>query len=164
MKWSREYNKCKNCSTIRFKHKARGYCEKCYPNVKRIEKVKKWKYTNIPESIKLGLPNDSRLWKKETFLKIKNGNIEQLKDRLQEIKNREQKLNQDIIGLDIETQLNRIANQYKRAIEKDIFKNVSSVFNNNFDNKQRKIIFECLNRIEENIRWSGIDYNKIFLG
>lgn len=39
MIWSIKHGKCINCFTTLLKHKAKGYCTKCYPIIKKIEAV-----------------------------------------------------------------------------------------------------------------------------
>jgi len=37
--WSRDFVRCQSCSTQLFRHKAKGYCERCYRVEKEIQKL-----------------------------------------------------------------------------------------------------------------------------
>lgn len=39
MVWSKKENKCKNCLTTLFKHKAQGFCYKCYPIIQKMNAI-----------------------------------------------------------------------------------------------------------------------------
>jgi hypothetical protein len=155
----KKYPKCINCESTRNVHKSRGYCKRCYPIQLRVEKAEQWDFNN-PITLKT-FPKGFSNIDEGTFMKIKKGVIIQLKERLDWFRIREQRLKGDIFGIDIEYGLNRIAN-YCGVRDKSLFHSSANTFDHNFNMKQKKIIFEYIDRIEQNIDWRGIDWYKVF--
>ncbi len=158
--WHKKYRHCFNCISTRNPHKAKGYCNKCYPIQLRIRKVEKWDIA-APGTLAT-FPIVFLQLDEKTFLIIKKGVLSQLKTRLNWFKIREQRLKDDIYGIDIEYGFGRIAS-YCGVRKKDLFHSTANTFDHNFSMKQKKIIFEFIDTIEQNINWKGIDWNEVFL-
>lgn len=157
--WHIKYSSCQNCKSINSLYKARGYCIKCYPIVLRLEKTEKWKYNN-PNTLK-SFPKGFSFPDEKRFVKIKKGIIQQLKERLDLFRMREQRLKDDIYGIDIEYGFDRIA-KYCGVRETSLFRSSANTFDHNFTMKQKKIIFEFIDRIEQKLNWKGIDWYRMF--
>lgn len=151
--------KCNNCNSNRFQFKARGYCNRCYPLVRKIEIIKLWNFDDT-KTLKY-YPKDGIFYNKKNFNEIKKGFIEQYKERLNHLKVLEQILNSDICGSNIVSLFRRIA-KLAGLRNKDILWHQEDLFDRNFTPKQRKIIYKILNDIEESITWKGINWYKIF--
>ena len=151
-KWARKHQRCINCSTTRYSHKARGYCTRCYRLVKRIEEIKKWDITN-PSSLK----NSGNAWVNRNDPKrlerLRRGCIEQIESRLEFLKDREVQIsgNEDVEGINIEFQLKRLA-RIAKANDK-VFHGTANLIDWNFSQQQKTLIFSLLNQIEENRPW-----------
>jgi hypothetical protein len=168
-KWSHEHAKCQNCGSERFPHKGKGYCQRCYPLVKKIEKVDCWDLSN-PQSLK-GF-NQSVLthltyhpdgnYKRKLFRKIKDGYKSQTKERLDFFRHREEALTDQVWGLQIEVEFKRIASKCGIKDYRKLFYGSGSVIDAMFDTEQKKYLFTLLNKIQENIRWDGINWGRIF--
>jgi len=163
-RWSRKYDKCGNCQSDRFKHVAKGYCRRCYGLIKRLNEVEHWDPAN-PQSLKgfpsIDMPYDSQRFSR-VFKKIQSGVASQIRGRLAFLKAREERLNYPIQGIDIEHGLRRIA-QCCGTKDRNLFFGIAGYIDLTFDLNQRKILYEWLNRIEENIPWRGINWNRVFL-
>ncbi len=158
-KWTKNYQECRNCGSVRFNHIAKGYCTRCYYIVRKLEQVVRW---NLSDSQTLeGYPNNIIFHKSDEFKKIKGGFISQLKDRLAFFNTREKALNGPIYGLDIEYRFRYITRRC-RTKNKNLFHGIATYLDHNFSMKQKKILYETLNQIEEDIPWDGIDWYKIF--
>lgn len=156
--WAKEYQLCKNCKTQRFSHKARGYCNRCYSLIRRLETVQKWNLTN--KNTLKGFPGDAH-YSQERFQKIKSNYMQQIKQRLFYLCAREEQLNSNIDGLDIEYQLNRIANLAGTRNRK-LYHGIATHIDHNFKPKQKNLLFRLLNKIEENVPTKIIDLYDVF--
>lgn len=157
--WHKKLSSCKNCGTTNHPHKVRGFCKKCYPIILRIEKARKWDF-NVPETLK-DLPVKEYFVNDKNFVKIKNGIITQLEERLNWFRVREDRLKNKIYGIDIEYGLSRIA--YLSGVkDKSLFHGYANIFEHNFSMDQKKIIFKMIDKIEQNLTWKGIDLYRIF--
>lgn len=157
--WHKKYKHCSNCESTRNRHKAKGYCHKCYPIQLRLGKAEQWDF-NKPETLKT-FPKGFQPLDEKTFIRIKKGVIRQLKERLDWFRIREQRLDGDVFGIDIEYGLERIA-KYCKVRKKGLFHSSANTFDHNFTMEQKKIIFEYIDRIEQNIDWRGIDWYEVF--
>ena len=154
--WSKKNDNCKNCKTTRYQHRSRGYCTRCYPLIYRIEKTRVW---NLDDPSSLTYCPRSIRMVSDKFEQFKLGCLEQLEERLESIANREEYLNSNIEGLDIEYQLQRISRR-AGARDRNLFHGNANYIDWNFNPKQKKILFSLLNKIEESIQWGGIDLLK----
>jgi hypothetical protein len=157
--WSRKFEKCQQCGTKRFKHKARGLCTRCYWLVRKLELVSHW---NLYDAKSLtGYPTDMMFHDPKTFEKVHSGVAKQIKERLEFLMRKERKLEGPIYGIDIECQLGRIA-QKCHVKNKSMFHGVAGPIDDDFNTKQIKILFELLNEIEEGVPWTGIEWYEVF--
>jgi len=159
MSWSKKYTECKNCGTQRFPHKFYGYCIRCYYSAKKLEEIKLWELEQ-PQTLK-GYPRDMIFYNSRNFEKIKKGQLKQYKERLDNIKYSEKMLEGQINGQDLEYKIKEVTN-LSGVNGAKLFFGVANIFDSYFNAKQRKIIYEKLNCITENVRWKGINWNKIF--
>ena len=137
---SKKYHACINCSTIRYKHIARGYCSRCYTIVRKKELVKRW---NLSESKSLkDCPIDVNRFSLDRFAKFQSLFIKDLDKQLQCLKVKEEKLSSPINGIDIEMQLTYIVSRVKIR-NKNLFYHTANSFDHQFDMKQKEIIFRC---------------------
>ena len=157
--WSNKYSHCQNCSTVRFAHKARGFCRKCYPLVIRLEKVELWTYADI-NMLPMFPKGINHLVNEKYFNKMKLVAIKQITERLDWLKMRERQLNEDIYGIDLEYAFGRLA-KYCGVNKNGLFHSSANTFNHNFSMEQKKIIFRLIDDIEQNIKWRGIDWSEI---
>ena len=156
--WTKKFDKCQQCGTSRFDHKAKGLCTRCHSLVKRLEQVERWNLQD-PKSLK-GYPGDTRFEDPDAFKKIKSGFSSQIRERMQFLRDKEKMLEGPIDGLTIEFQLGRIARRC--GVQKPLFHGMANTIDWNFEPKQKKILYRLLNEIEENIRWKGPDLMKVF--
>lgn len=157
--WSRKHKNCTNCHTDRYPHVARGFCTQCYPLLCRKEQLSNWNLSN-PASMK-GFP-PSLLPFLQTQAQVEAFKVdakEQIQSRLNELRTREEKLNSEINGIDIEYQLGRIA---KMVVPKGdiLYHGSATLINNSFNMKQKKLLYRLLSRMEEKRPWTGIHYGK----
>ena len=157
--WAKKSDCCQNCETVRFKHKARGFCERCYYLVRKLEICKKWDLSD-PITLK-NFPNEPSFRQPRTFIKVKNGHISQIKQRLSHLKIKERKLKGPIDSIDIEYRLRWLAKRCN-VKNKNLFFGIAGYIEQHFSVEQRKVLYELLNKIEENIAWEGIRYSEIF--
>ena len=155
---SKKHKACINCSTTRYKHKARGYCLRCYAIVRKIKLIKTWKLSN-PKSLK-DCPIDVNRFSLDRFAKFKTLYIKELDNQLEHLKVKEEQLFGSIEGIDIEMQLTHIVSRVKIR-NKNLFFHTANSFDHQFDEKQKKIIFQLLNEIIENLPKMKIDIFKI---
>lgn len=151
--------KCENCKSDRFEIKARGLCKRCYPLVRRIEVVEKWKLDDIT-TLK-HYPKQGIFYNEKDFKKIKSGFKKQYQDRLKYFKIKEDILNGEIHGSNIVPLFQRIS-RLAGSRNEDFLWHKDDLFDHNFTPKQKKIIYKILNEITESIPWKGIDWYTIF--
>ncbi|MFA6973485.1 MAG: hypothetical protein WC238_01950 [Parcubacteria group bacterium] len=151
--------KCENCESDRFEIKARGLCKRCYPLVRKIETINKWRFSK-PETLKY-YPKESLVYNEKDFKKIKSGFLEQFKDRLVHFKTIEIILNGEIHGKNIIPLFQRIS-KLSGNRNSDFLWHQEDLFDHNFTPEQNKIIYKILNEIVESISWKGIDWYRIF--
>lgn len=84
----------------------------------------------------------------------------QLKERLDWLQIRERKLNEDILGIDLEYAFGRLAKNCG-VNNNGLFHSSANTFDHNFTMEQKKIIFRLIDNIEQNIKWRGIDWSEI---
>lgn len=155
---SRKHTACINCSTIRYEHKARGYCSRCYKIVRKKESAKMW---NLSESESLkGCPIDVSRFTLDRFAKFQSLFIKELDKQLQDLNAKEKQLSGSIEGIDIELQLTYIASRFKIR-NRGLFFHASNTFDHQFDKEQKKIIFQMLTIIIENLPKEKINIWKI---
>lgn len=152
-KWARKYDRCQNCETVRFRHKARGYCERCYPLIRRLERIQGWDLSR-PETLK-EYPRETIFRNPDTFKMIKTRFGAEIQRRLDILKIRENKLAGPIYGIDLEYALRSIAG-HCRVRDKHLFHGSASWLGETFDMDQRKELYRLLIAIEENIPWPSI--------
>jgi hypothetical protein len=153
--WSPNYKKCANCGTTRHPHKAKGFCKNCYPLQLTFQNSRGWDLSK-PESLKgfphAALPFINTPQRLEAFkLEFQN----RIARRLYDLRLREEKLKAIITGIDIEHQLETIARKIVPRSRK-IYHGVADLIDQNFNNKQKKIIYILLNKIHETLPWRGI--------
>ncbi len=138
---------CKNCGTERFNVKAKGLCKRCYSISRRIDQIKKWD-PNDETSLK-GYPRHFP-FRPEHVARMKADVIEQLKDRLKELRLVEERLRGPVSSVQIEGQLKVLAELASARNARSIMHQASSSFDG-FTPEQRTTIFYWLYRIEENV-------------
>jgi len=157
-KWSRKYNSCANCNTVRFPYKAKGYCRRCYPLILKLEKIKNWDesfpdtWVDYPHS---SINLDSK------FTLIKKGFINQYSERLSTLKYNEKKLDGPISGLDLEYKIIEVA----KLCGTDggyLFGHDAGAFENHLNQEQRLFMYQKLHSIVEAKKWKGIDWYEVF--
>lgn len=157
-KWSRKYEKCLNCTSVQFKHWAKGVCVRCYPLIKKLEAVKRWNFSD--RSL-----NDmvSHIQNQERFDEVKAGVISQIESRLHFFKSLEEINIRPIYGLDIEYRLRDIARRC-RTKDKDLFHGFAGYIDDHFNMEQKRILYKLLSKIIDGIPWRGINWTKVFFG
>lgn len=161
MKWDIKHLHCQNCGTTRRERRGGGLCTKCYPLLRKLQKVGAWDFSKIDEARKSGYPKASSFKNEEIFYKIKQGFIKQIKERLVELKFAERSLEKEVSGINIEHKFASIASLLKLK-DKNLFFQSADAFDSNFTQGQKKIVFKHLNKLTENVPWCGIDWERIF--
>lgn len=157
--WSRKFGSCRNCGTLRYPHGGLGYCQRCYPLVKRRVQAEKWD-RSAPETL-LGYPREGDEALKE-FDSIKCGYVKQLNERLQVLKARERKLAGPVFGINIEYQLRRIA-KLAKSRDENLYFGIASSIDDMFQPDQKVFFYGLLNKLEESVPWRGINWNRLFI-
>lgn len=157
-KWSRKYEKCLNCESAQFKHRAKGFCVRCYPLIKKIEAIKKWNFSERSTNNMV-----SHIQDKKIFNEVKTRIICQIEKRLHLFKSLEEINSHPIDGLDIEYRLRDIALRC-RTRDKDLFHGIAGYIDESFNTEQKRILYKLLNKIISDIPWGGINWSKVFFG
>jgi len=155
--WSKHNESCRQRGTKRFRHVGKGLCTRCYRLVRKLEQVKLWDFDD-PKTLK-GCPPS--VFDPEEFRKVKSGVTLQLEERLSFLRIREQSLKEPVDGSDVEYRLRHIA-QLSGARDPNLFYGIAGFIDSNFDIRQKKILYELFNQIEENIPWKGINWHRVF--
>src|SRR5262249_19324941 len=70
--WSSKYEKCQECGTQRYSHRAKGLCIRCYQLVYKLKQIEQWDLAD-PQTLK-GLPKVDTFWEeKKIFNQVKRG-------------------------------------------------------------------------------------------
>jgi hypothetical protein len=164
-KWSKKFDRCQQCGTDRFPHKAKGLCTRCYRLVKMLEQAQKWDVSR-PESLKghpFQSPSDPVRSDSNHFERLRSYYITAIQDRLRLLKAREDKLHGPICGLDLEYMLIDVARLCRVNNERNLFGGMATAIDYKFTEKQVKILYRWLLQIVENTRWSGPDWYSIYM-
>ena len=151
--WAKSYRHCINCTTTRRAHRAHGYCIRCSPLIRQLEIIKKWDLSD-PKSLK-GYFRLTSTWRPDTLESVRASRIAKLQEHLDYLKTREEQLTEKIEGLDLEYAFNRVAQLCDRR-NAHLFQGASSFFDQNFSQKQKRILFRLLNDIEETLPYTRI--------
>lgn len=159
-RWSAKHEKCQECGTQRFSHRAKGLCIRCYQLVYKLKQIDQWDLAD-PQTLK-GFPPVliDLISNERQFNQLKCGAAEEIRRRLDFLKYREQSLQEPIDGLDVEYSLQRIADRCGVRTE-SLFHGIATYINDSFDMEQKKIIYELLNKIEEDISWKAIEWSRV---
>lgn len=156
--------KCRSCGSNIWYIKAKGLCYKCYPLIHKIETIKAWD-KNQPESMVpisgVNAEMLSYIGNLKEFEDLKKRIIHQYEHRLSSYK---KLFSDDIIdGLDLEHMFRRfsvlLANGNKDRWH--LFHGYANNFSHDFDNHQRKFIYNQLLTILINRRFK-LNWNKIY--
>ena len=151
---------CANCQSERFQIKARGLCKRCYPLVLKKEKALKWN-CNKPLTLK-NCPFPYTGFFKSRFSKFKKSYISIIEERLRVLAINEQiLLNKSANPMQLELQLNRIFGRTEIKNSKSITHGWAAIFDQNFDQKQRHLLYAMFNKIEEGFFWPGLSLRMI---
>lgn len=128
----------------------RGFCKRCYPLQLKLEQFQKWDLSN-PESLK-GFPHTHRRFM--TTQKCLDGFKKDIKKQIQShlecLRWRADKLKGVITGIDIEYELEKVACMALRGRYKfGFYHGIANHTDDNFNAKQRKLIYTLLNEIDE---------------
>ena len=144
--WAKSYPHCKNCTTTRRAHRARGYCTRCYPLIRQLEIVRKW-HLNDPKSLK-GYFRLTSTWRSDTLASVHVSRLAKVQTQLDYLQMREEQLTGEVDGLDLESAFNHVAARCSRR-SANLFQGSSTFFDHNFTPEQKRILFRLLNDIEE---------------
>lgn len=95
------------------------------------------------------------------FERVKIGYVRQFQERLNWLRKKEE-LKGQADGLDLALAFNRIARKCGVS-NKSMFNGYADVFNNRFEKNQKNLLYELLNKIEQDIPWK-INWYKVFSG
>jgi hypothetical protein len=157
---------CKNCGTLRdcYPIYCKGYCKDCYLLLQRKKQIEAWDWDNPatlkgypkaypwPRGVPSKIPEDSWMHPRNELRKFKECQLEKINDRLRSLWSRESRLSGPIDGMDIELMLRHLAER-AGARDRNILYGITNLVVANFSPKQRKILFEWLNEIEESPPW-----------
>jgi len=151
--------RCTNCGTTRYRHVAKGLCRRCYPLKLRLQNLEKWDFSGV-NSLK-GFPGSLLpfIRTQEELDGFKADAKEQIESRLTYLRMREQKLSSRITGIDIEYELRKISRMIVPDGD-DLYFGIASWIDHNFSNKQKKLLYGLLSKIDEKLPWKGIHYGK----
>jgi hypothetical protein len=127
--------------------------------LRKLQQVESWDLSNL--SSLGGYPRDQIFRNEEHFSTIKKGFKKQIKERLAHLKFIEEELKGAPTGHDLEYKIRQVSN-FSGVDGARYFFGTANIFNHYFDQQQKKVIYELLNRITENVRWKGIDWYRIF--
>jgi len=156
-KWSRNFEKCQQCGTKRFKHKAKGLCTRCYRLVRKLDQVTAWNLSDA-KTLK-GYPREECFHNAETLAWVRPFVARQIEERLYSLKAREIMLESPISGLDLEDQFRNIARLCGVKNDNLLF-GIASYINFHFNPEQKKILYSLFSEIQETIPWKGIDWKR----
>jgi hypothetical protein len=155
--WSREHKECRNCGTTKRPHMARGFCKKCYPLQLKLEQTQRWDLSK-PESLK-DFPHTYRRFiiTQKHLDGFKIDVKKQVQSDLNDLRMREDKLRGVITGIDIEYELEKIAHMALRVRYKfGFYHGIANLIDQNFNAKQKELIYSLLNKIDEALPRKGI--------
>ncbi len=159
-RWSSKYEKCQECGTERYRHRAKGLCIRCYQLVQKLKQIDQWDIHD-PGTLK-GFPRGVMdMLNEKTFNRMKHGAAEQVRWRLNFLKLREQSLQGPVTGLDVEYSLRHIADLCG-VRNKNLFFGIADYIDSQFGMKQKEVLYELLNKIEEDLPWRAINWSKVF--
>ncbi|RZJ52320.1 MAG: hypothetical protein EOO44_12195 [Flavobacterium sp.] len=147
--WNK-YKSCNNCIGNEWSHLARGYCQKCYPLIKDLEKVEAW---NVLDSTTI---NNVRGVSKDFMMAaIRDGKfhdyqkiiITLLKNRLKIFRSY---INPNGYAFDIEILLTNISDVYCTNGTKNIFRGHAALYESDMRIEQRKVFEKALLELEIN--------------
>ena len=154
-----KYKRCSNCDTTRYRLVAKGLCERCYRLKLRLQNFEKCDLSN-PNSLKVFPPSLlPSIRTQEVLDGFKADAKEQIERRLSHLRVREEKLNGEINGIDLEYQLQRIARMILPK-ERGLYHGIAGFIDDNFAMKQKKLLYSLLSEMEEKFPWKGIHYGK----
>jgi hypothetical protein len=108
-----------------------------------------------------GYPKDTIFHNEEHFPNIKRGFKKQIQERLTHLRFIEDELRGNPDGHDLEYKIRQVSNL--SGVDGTVhFFGTANTFNHCFDQRQKKVIYELLNRITENVKWKGIDWWRVF--
>jgi hypothetical protein len=153
--WSPKSKQCANCRTTEHPHRAKGYCKRCYPLQLKLQYLKRWDLSK-PETLK-GFLHSLLLFVKtqQEVDAFKVDAKNQIKRRLYHLRLGEEKLKGIIVGIDIEHKLETIARMIAPR-SSTIYHGVADLIDQNFNDKQKKVIYILLSKIDEALPWKGI--------
>lgn len=158
--WNKKFANCQACGSTEWDYKAKGYCKKCYPLVKRVSIVKGWdekKQSSLVEIPGFDLQAIYSI-KGEKINKAKTEIVRQLESRLRIIKD---SVNPDnVTPLSIEYTLDIIAEIILKDQGKSLFHGHAGSYES-FSDEQLVTIYKDLNYILLKRRFS-LNLNKIF--
>lgn len=147
-----KYKYCTNCCTTRYRLIAKGLCTRCYPLKLRLENFEKCDLSN-PKSLKVFPPSLLPFIKTQEVLNgFKAHAKEQIEKRLSYLRVREEKLNGEINGIDLEYQLQRIARMIFPK-ERTLYHGIAGYIDDNFTTKQKKLLYSLLSEIDDRLPW-----------
>ena len=166
MKSSKASKACENCGTLRdcYPIYCKGYCKDCYNLLQRKKQIEAWDWDNTatlkgypkaypwPRSVPSRIPEDSWMHPRKEFQNVKERELKKISDRLRSLWSRESRLSGPIDGMDIELMLRHLA-EHAGARDRNILHGIASLVTADFGPKQRRILFEWLNEIEESTPW-----------
>ncbi|SRR6266851_9271352 len=140
--------RCANCTTDRYPIKVRGFCERCYRLILRLEKIKRGDRKPLGS---LGEYLGRGRFDSERLTKLQAGFGRQIREQLWFLKFREEQRRSGVDGLTIEHLLRNIA---KRAGARgDVNYNTATPIDHTFPPPQKRFLFRLLQNIEERIPW-----------
>jgi hypothetical protein len=122
-----------------------------------LEHVRSWNLED-PTTLR-GYPFRSFPLGQSRFIRIQRFTAAELQRRLESFRATESQLAGPIGGIDLEHQLRRIADLAR--VKRDVLFGSATGIDHIFTPGQKLYLFQLLNEIEENVRWTGIDYYRM---
>jgi hypothetical protein len=152
---------CRNCGIEIFAHKAKkGLCGQCYPISLRIEQVAKWNVQD-PKSLR-GFPRAYPRENQDFIERIKSGVIQELRDRLNDLRRWGNPTERELDGTSFECLFNELAMRCKTRSHRPFF-GYANIFDHNFNRDQKRMLYSLLSKMLRDIRWHGVNWDQVFL-
>lgn len=175
--WPLDVEACRNCTgdSERYSYGARGYCNRCYRIIKRIEDVRAWNRSR-PETLKgiakdglvdpdVGYSRSTRLMTDSLtevqFEIFREEHIRQLRRRLDLLRHRERIRRRDVPvdAGDLEQKFAELLHLVRRKAN---YPHNASYLGKHFNEEERRVLYALLEEIIEQAPWRGIEWSPIY--
>ncbi len=144
---------CLNCRTVRYPIYARGYCNRCYRLVRKLEIIEQWDL-RVPQTLR-GYPQLRSFRREEILRALRHEFTHQIRRRLEFLRHREEQRESGVDGYTIELLLRQLAKA--AGARGEVHYGVASWIDHTFPPAQHNALFRLLQDIEDKIPWRGLN-------